>query len=491
MYAEWLGIVVVVLYMLVMLALSAYGLNFLYVSFVAPRVRRQHVECPLPAELPFVTVQLPIFNERFVAERVIESAACLDWPADRIEIQVLDDSTDDTRDMVARAVVHWQAEGVDIRHIHREDRRGFKAGALSAGLALARGEYIALLDADFVPEPDFLKRTMGGFADPKVAYVQARWDHLNRDTSLLTRLQSLGIDTHFMIEQLVRSGKGLVMSFNGTAGIWRRAAIEDAGGWSPSTLTEDLDLSYRAALRGWKTVYLPDVAVPAELVPSIAALRKQQTRWAQGSAENARRLIPSVLRSDLPLGTKIHSVLHLTAYFVQALMLSASLLYPLMLLAPAPGPWKVVLSVVGMALLPTAAAPVYFCLTGQRLLRPRTWWREIPYVLSLWLLGAGLMVSNTRALWRGLRGRPTEFERTPKWGLVGGRAKIKRTRYSLTGDGLVIVELIVAGINVATAILAWMNQNIGLGLSAALLATGLTVVSSMTIWESWSARHAR
>ncbi len=484
MGTETLLIVVVVgVYTLALVALAVYSTNYLYLTAVASRVNRGKADPPLPASLPIITVQLPIYNERFVAERIVDAAACLDWPRDRLEIQVLDDSTDATCEVAAQAVRRWQASGVNIHYIHRAHRQGYKAGALAAGLDQAMGSLIAVFDADFVPPPDFLRRTVGAFTDPQVGFVQARWDHLNRDTSLLTHLQSLSIDAHFIVEQLARSGKGYIMNFNGTAGVWRRAAIRDVGGWNIGSLTEDLDLSYRAELCGWKPMYLPDVTVPCELVASFSAYRKQQTRWAQGSIECARRLLPEIHRSRLPWPAKLQATLHLTGYLIQTLMLAASAIYPFLLLMPMARSWHVALFCIGILLTPATLAPTVLFIAAQRRLRPGQWRREIPAILALSVLGAGMTLNSTRALWKGLRAQPAIFERTPKWGLVTGQPDRKRTLYRVAGDWLVVPEIALAGLNLGSAVIAWYIRNPGIFANASLLAIGLAVVAGSTIWE--------
>jgi len=279
-------ILVEVLYAISAILLSIYGLNNLVLTWLYLRHRKDTIFIPDPPdEWPFVTVQLPIYNEMHIVTRLVETTAALDYPRDRLEIQVLDDSDDGTHKIAAWAVDAARLRGVDIVHITRAERLGFKAGALSEGLSIARGEFVAVFDADFVAPPDFLKRVVPQFHDPSVGCVQARWGHLNRDYSALTQVQALGIDGHFIVEQTARSRAGLFLNFNGTAGVWRRAAIDDAGGWQGDTLTEDLDLSYRAQLKGWRFAYLPDVVVPAEIPAQISAFKRQQARWAQGSIQ--------------------------------------------------------------------------------------------------------------------------------------------------------------------------------------------------------------
>ncbi|HEX9880338.1 MAG TPA: cellulose synthase family protein, partial [Candidatus Binatia bacterium] len=295
------------LYVLCLAGLFLYGTNCYLMLFLFSRHRldglreyraalRRFRRSPWVKEPPTVTVQLPIYNERYVIQRLLEAVCSLDYPRDRLEIQVLDDSTDDTADIVRRLVAHYQKQGLSVVHIRRGTRQGFKAGALKEGLERARGEFIAIFDADFVPSPDFLRKTIPYFCDPRAGMVQARWGHTNADYSLLTRAQSVGIDGHFSIEQGARAWSGLFLNFNGTAGVWRSQAIRDAGGWQADTLTEDMDLSYRAQLAGWRLKYVMHVSCPAELPVQVGAFKSQQFRWAKGSMQTARKILPALLR---------------------------------------------------------------------------------------------------------------------------------------------------------------------------------------------------
>jgi len=274
-----------------------------------------------PKDWPKVTIQLPIFNERYVVKRLIKSICRFDYPKGLLEIQVLDDSTDDTFDIAEAVVEEMKEQGIDIVYIHREDRTGFKAGALKEGLKSAKGELIGVFDADFVPNPNFLKETIPYFTDPGVGMLQTRWGHINSNYSLLTRAQSMGIDGHFGVEQASRAWSGFFLNFNGTAGVWRKKTIEDAGGWTADTLTEDLDLSYRAQLKGWKLQFAPDVVCPAEVPVTINAFKSQQHRWAKGSIQTAKKNLGKLFKSDVSLLVKIQAVLHLTHYMVHPMML--------------------------------------------------------------------------------------------------------------------------------------------------------------------------
>ncbi|QXD15920.1 glycosyltransferase [Rhodocaloribacter litoris] len=418
-----LATVLAVFYAAGMAVLLVYGLNLLWMALVHARhdvLRPGPVPDPdaVPEpddHWPVVTVQLPLYNEAFVAERLIDACARLRYPRRRLEIQVLDDSTDHTTALVARRVRTWRARGLDILHIHRTDRAGFKAGALQNGLRLARGELVAVFDADFIPPPDFLLRTVPAFEDERVGLVQARWGHLNDDASLLTRMQAFGLDTHFAVEQHVRSLAGCFINFNGTAGVWRAACIEDAGGWQSDTLTEDLDLSYRAQLRGWQCRYLPDVEVPAELPVDINAFRTQQFRWTKGAVQTARKLLGPLWRSDLPAGVKLEGTLHLTAHSVFPFVALVAVLHaPLLGLSDRGyGPGATFFAVMGLGLLGFAG---FFLaqLFAQRALYP-DWPRRL-LRFPLFMAGSmGLALNNSRALIQALRGKTSVFVRTPKY----------------------------------------------------------------------------
>jgi len=314
-------------YFFVLVILAVYGWHRYYLVYLYMKNKGR---VPVPAGTleawPAVTIQLPIYNEMYVADRLIDAVCRIEYPRELLEIQVLDDSTDETRSVAEQAVRRNAARGVDIKYIHRTDRSGYKAGALDAALKVAKGEFIAIFDADFIPSPDFLTRTVPFFTDPKVAMVQARWGHINQDYSLLTKIQSILLDGHFVLEHGGRNRAGLFFNFNGTAGIWRRAAITDAGGWQHDTLTEDLDLSYRAQLRGWRFVFLPDLVAPAEVPVEMNSFKSQQHRWAKGSIQTCRKLLPRILRSNVPLPVKAEAFFHLTANFNYPLMCVLSVL---------------------------------------------------------------------------------------------------------------------------------------------------------------------
>lgn len=370
---------------------------------------------------PMVTVQLPLFNEPLVAERLIRAVCALDWPQERMEIQVLDDSTDETTEVVARVVDEFRARGVDIRHIHRETRDGFKAGALAHGLSLARGEFTLILDADFLPPADLLRRMIDHMADPRIGMVQARWDHLNRSESLLTRVQALMLDGHFVVEHAARHRAGRFFNFNGTAGLWRRAAIDSAGGWQHDTLTEDLDLSYRAQLAGWKFVYLPEITVPAELPADMEAFKSQQHRWTKGSVQTALKLLGRIWRAPLPWPVKVESTFHLTDNFAYIFMFLLTLLMgPVLFIRAAHGlVWQFLID-LPLLLAGTLSVSTFYLYTLAKTGRLRP--REVLILPALLALGIGMCVNNGRAVLEALRGHQSPFVRTPKSGSDSRRA---------------------------------------------------------------------
>jgi cellulose synthase/poly-beta-1,6-N-acetylglucosamine synthase-like glycosyltransferase len=472
-----------VLYLLVVSALFIYGINFFYMVYLTWKRRKTAVSVPPDmADWPLVTVQLPIYNEMYVAERVINAVARLDYPGDRLQIQVLDDSTDETVGIVKTAVDQWRAKGINIVHLTRSNREGYKAGALRAGLQQADGEFIAIFDADFVPQPDYLRRVLPTFR-PHTAFVQARWGHLNQDYSLLTALQSIAIDAHFVVEQFARSMGGFWFNFNGTAGVWRRAALEDAGGWQADTLTEDLDLSYRALLRGWGARYLRHLVVPAELPVSMVAFRRQQHRWARGSLECALKLGPQVWRADIPLRLKLEATLHLTGYAVHLLLFALSLLYPAVLLMAQQYPQLVTLFGIAYVFNLTALAPTAFFVVGQRELAQQ-WWRKLPKIFFITAVGSGLMINTLRAALQIITRQHNAFERTAKFGIERKEQSWTQKQYQLRLDSIVFWELGFAALNMLTVLLAFRMDNWAIAFYAGIFLIGLLYVSGVTIYQA-------
>jgi cellulose synthase/poly-beta-1,6-N-acetylglucosamine synthase-like glycosyltransferase len=405
-------------YFFVLVILAVYGWHRYYLVYLYMKNKDRH---PAPAgmeRLPKVTVQLPIYNEMYVADRLIDAVCQLRYPRELLEIQVLDDSTDETQIVAERAVMRNAATGLDITYIHRTDRTGYKAGALEAAMKVAKGEFIAIFDADFLPSPDFLEKTVPYFGDDRIGMVQARWGHINQDYSLLTKIQSILLDAHFVLEHGGRNRAGLFFNFNGTAGIWRRTAIADAGGWQHDTLTEDLDLSYRAQLRGWKFVFLPGLVAPAEVPVEMNSFKSQQHRWAKGSIQTCRKLLPQILRAKVPLGVKAEAFFHLTANFNYPLMCVLSMLLgPAMAVRYRMGWYEMILIDVPLFFAATASVANFYMVCQREL--HKDWMTRLKYLPFLMSIGIGLTVNNTRAVFEALFNQQSEFARTPKYRIEG------------------------------------------------------------------------
>jgi cellulose synthase/poly-beta-1,6-N-acetylglucosamine synthase-like glycosyltransferase len=486
-----LDLAVLFAYVAVLCVLSMYGSHRYYMAYL---YYRHKFALPTPlarfTTLPRVTVQLPIFNEMYVVRRLVDAVCRLDYPRELLEIQVLDDSTDETSE-IARAVVdRWRAEGVDISYVHRTNRQGFKAGALEHGLALAKGEFVAVFDADFVPEADFLRRTVDFFTDPKVGMVQVRWEHLNRDYSALTQAQGILLDGHFVLEHTARHRSGAFFNFNGTAGIWRRDTIRSAGGWQHDTLTEDLDLSYRAQLAGWKFVFLPQIVAPAEIPVEMNAFKSQQHRWAKGSIQTALKLLPRILRSELPFHVKKEAFFHLTANFAYVLMIPLALLMPLCVVVRVNQGWYEVLFLdVPFFAAATASVCSFYVATRRELGASR--WEQVKYLPFLMALGIGLSVNNARAVIEALVGHQSGFTRTPKHGVRAAGESVARKRYKAAVTIQPLVELGLA---------AYMTYGILFVIQARtyyslpflfLFQAGFGYMGLMSVWEGareWWAR---
>jgi cellulose synthase/poly-beta-1,6-N-acetylglucosamine synthase-like glycosyltransferase len=436
--------ILLAIYYLILGTLAAYGVHRLALVALYYRTRRRAPGTPpAPADWPRVTVQLPLFNEMYVAERLIDAAARFDYPLDRLEIQVLDDSTDETREIVARQVERYRLEGLPIRHLHRHDRTGFKAGALAAGQAEASGELVAIFDADFVPPRDFLRRMVPHFHDPEIGMVQARWEHINRHYSLLTRIQATFLDGHFIIEHAARARAGMFFNFNGTAGVWRRRAIDEAGGWQHDTLTEDLDLSYRAQLAGWKFRFLSDVTAPAELPVEVNAFKRQQFRWAKGSIQTARKLLWRLLRAPISARAKIEGFVHLTNNASYLLMVALSILvFPAMLLRRGDDVRLLLLLDLPMFLAATVSVVVFYAVSQHE--RGPGWGRSLLYLPALMGVGIGLAINNSRAVVSGALRRGGVFERTPKYRIEQRHDGWRGKRYRVAKDPTAPAEGLLA-----------------------------------------------
>ena len=480
---------VAIIYLLIVILLFIFGLNFLYLTILALRNRRRTPPPPLKV-WPKVTVQLPIYNELYVVERLINAVANMDYPSDLLEIQVLDDSTDETVELIQRTIERLRPCNINILHLHRTKRDGFKAGALAEGFKTAQGEFLVIFDADFIPPPDFLRKTLPYFNDPKVAFVQTRWSHINSSYSLITRLQSLAIDGHFMIEQLARSSGKYFFNFNGTGGVWRKSAIEDAGGWKSDTLTEDLDLSYRAFLHNWQAVYLENLEVPGELPVSFNAYRKQQHRWARGSLECAAKLIPEVWKSDIPFWLKVEATLHLTGYGIHLLMFTLAALYPAVLILSQRYPGLTALFGISFILNATAFAPTLLFFIAQLKLG-HNGLRQLPSILFLTILGSGMVINTLRAALQIFWGRKMVFERTPKFGIQNKKQDWTKNRYQTHFDFIVIAELIFALWNAQTVWLAMQSGNDLISFYSGIFCLGLLYTSGMSMAQFFAARRHR
>jgi cellulose synthase/poly-beta-1,6-N-acetylglucosamine synthase-like glycosyltransferase len=404
-------------YFVVMIILAIYGLHRYTLVYMYYKNRKNRTrEAPAQfSELPRITVQLPIFNEQFVVDRLVDAICKLDYPKDKLDIQVLDDSTDETVTVAAAVVERYAALGHPITYIHRANREGFKAGALQNGMLTAKGELIAIFDADFVPPEDWLMRVVDHFTDPGVGMVQTRWTHLNRDYSFLTQVEAILLDGHFVLEHGGRSRSHVFFNFNGTAGMWRRQAILDAGGWQHDTLTEDTDLSYRAQLKGWRFKYLQDIECPAELPIEMTAFKTQQARWAKGLVQTGKKVLPMIFRSDAPFRVKVEAWYHLSANISYPLMIIFStLLLPAMIIRSFGGWFQMLVIDLPLFLASTFSISSFY-LVSQKELLPRTWPRTFFFLPFLMSFGIGLTLTNTRAVLEALFGVKSAFKRTPKY----------------------------------------------------------------------------
>src|SRR5438309_1862516 len=431
-------------YLSVLIGLSAYGIHRYFIIYLYLKNRKRP---PVPAryfeKLPKVTVQLPIFNEVYVAERLLRSVSELDYPQELLQIQVLDDSTDETRQITAACAAELRQRGFNVQRIHRTDRTGFKAGALAVGLAAAEGEFLCILDADFVPQKELLKRTVHFFTDPKVGMIQTRWGHLNRGYSLLTRMQAIFLDGHLLLEQIARSRSGRFFNFNGTAGLWRRSCIEQSGGWQHDTLCEDLDLSYRAQLAGWKFIYLSDVVTPAELPVDMNGFKSQQHRWTKGSIQTCKKLLPTIWRSRLPFPIKLEATGHLMSNFAYLLLAFLCVLLHPSTGGPEGGWVRTVLIDIPIFLAASASvAAFYIC--AQRELYPRTWMKQMLLLPCLLALGIGLSLNNARAVLEAIFNHKSDFTRTPKYGIERRSQPWRSCRYRALKSTLPLVEMAFA-----------------------------------------------
>ena len=464
-------------YFVVMVILAFYGIHRYQLVWLYYRNKRKAARSDQPParfpedQLPFVTVQLPIYNEQFVIDRLIDACCRIEYPRDRFEIQVLDDSTDETTEVASGIVARYAAGGAHgpegeealppqpIVYLHRSNRHGFKAGALEEGLKVAHGELIAIFDADFVPPPDWLHKVVHHFAEPHVGMVQTRWAHLNRNYSFLTQVEAILLDGHFVLEHGGRSRAGVYFNFNGTAGMWRRQAIDEAGGWQHDTLTEDTDLSYRAQLKGWKFKYLQDVECPAELPIEMTAFKTQQARWAKGLIQTGKKILPSVLRSPAPFHTKLEAWYHLTANISYPLMIVLStLLMPAMIIRSYQG-WVEMLLIDFPLFMASTMSVSSFYLTSQKELFPGKWYRTFIYLPFLMALGVGLTITNTKAVLEALFGIKSAFARTPKYRVLKKGEKSQAKKYRKRLGIIPWIELLIGCYFAATVWYAVTTEN--------------------------------
>lgn len=460
-----------ILYILCALLLAVYAASEMVLLLLYWLTRRRQMPTPVVNDWPAVTIQLPLYNERHVITRLLEAVVALDYPPDRLFVQVLDDSTDETAEIAVQLVASLAQRGSSIRLIHRTERNGYKAGALAHGLSQTQTPFVVVLDADFVPPPDFLRRTIPHLlADPGLGMVQTRWGHLNPFTNLLTRGQTLALDAHFVVEQTARSRAGLLMSFNGSGGVWRVMCIQEAGGWRDTTLTEDLDLSYRAQLAGWRLLYLPDVVVPGELPPQMAAYKQQQARWATGSTQVLWTLFTALWRSRFSFVQRLMATLHLCQYLPHPLMVLLLLLTPPLLLTHS----LEYVSLGWMGLVGLGPPIIY--VVSQQALYP-DWKRRILAFPVLLALGTGIAWNNTAAVFQSLGRRRQVFKRTPKFGKAWGSSS-----YTLHADPHIWVELALAGYALWGTSLAWHSNR-------ALLPFLLIYVYAFGIVGLWGLRE--
>jgi cellulose synthase/poly-beta-1,6-N-acetylglucosamine synthase-like glycosyltransferase len=458
---NWFDAVLLFPYFVVMIVLALYGIHRYTMCYQYFKHRKRHNPNPvrLFEELPRVTVQLPIFNEQFVIDRLLEAVCAMEYPREKLEIQVLDDSTDETTQVAAALVERYAALGHPIVYVHRTNRHGYKAGALDAGLKTAKGQFIAIFDADFVPPADWLMRVIHHFAEPEIGMVQTRWTHLNRDYSLLTQIEAILLDGHFVLEHGARARSGEFFNFNGTAGMWRREAISDAGGWQHDTLTEDTDLSYRSQMAGWKFKYVPEIECPAELPIEMTAFKTQQARWAKGLIQTSIKVLPMMFRSNVPRRIKIESVYHLTANMSYPLMIvMTALLIPCMIVRFYQGWFQMLLIDVPLFTASSLSIAVFYVMS-QRVLFPKTWMKTFLYLPFLMALGIGLTVTNSKAVMEALLGIKSPFARTPKYRVAKKGEKSQAAKYRKRLKLTPWIELFIGGYFFLAIVYCFSNHN--------------------------------
>jgi cellulose synthase/poly-beta-1,6-N-acetylglucosamine synthase-like glycosyltransferase len=494
-HANAFDLAMMIPYFIVLFILAMYGLHR-YVLLYEYYAYRKNVPGPPPAvtNWPKVTIQLPIFNERYVIERLVDAVSLFDYPRELMDIQVLDDSTDETCGVARACVERHAATGLPIVYIHRTNREGYKAGALENGLHTAQGEFVAIFDADFIPQSDFLRRTIPYFVNPdggeKIGMAQTRWTYLNSDYSLLTRVETILLDGHFVMEHGGRSRRGSFFNFNGTAGVWRRAAIDAAGGWQHDTLTEDTDLSYRAQLKGWKFLYLPEIECASELPVDMNGFKEQQARWAKGLMQTAKKILPRVFRSDVPFHVKSEAFFHLTANISYPLMvLLSTMLLPAMIVRFYQGWFQMLVIDLPLFLASTCSISSFY-LAAQKELRPKTWVKTFVYMPFVMATGIGLSVRNAQAVLEAIAGKKSEFARTPKFKIEGKSGTFAAKKYRNKSGWMPYFE-IALGLYFSLAILyAIINENYVTVPFLLLFVWGYLYTGFMSLTQSWFA-HLR
>jgi cellulose synthase/poly-beta-1,6-N-acetylglucosamine synthase-like glycosyltransferase len=442
MAIDQIVLIVYIVTLLIILVFASHG--FIMIYYHNKYLKNEPKAGDKVEEDKMITIQLPLYNELYVADRLINAICELDYPKDKLEIQVLDDSTDETVQIVAETVRQKQAEGFDIKHVRRPNREGYKAGALKEGLKTAKGEFVAIFDADFVPHPDFLRKTMNYFSNEHIGLVQTRWEHMNEDYSIITKIQALALNGHFVIEQTVRNRSGFFINFNGTGGVWRKECIFDAGNWHSDTLTEDLDLSYRAQLKGWKFIYLRDITTPSELPAEMNALKAQQFRWTKGAIETCKKILPLVWKSDIPLRIKLQSTFHLTNNFAFPFILLAGILNVPLIFIKNSGPYDPFFNMMAVFVLGFISSFIFYLYAQKDIDQD---WRKKIALFPLFMAGSmGLAVNNSRAVFEGLMDRKSEFVRTPKMKVMNKDDKFTKNKYvkGMKIDSSTIVESILA-----------------------------------------------
>jgi cellulose synthase/poly-beta-1,6-N-acetylglucosamine synthase-like glycosyltransferase len=463
-HANGFDLAMMVPYFIVLFILALYGLHRYWLVYDYYAYSKNVPAQPPPVtEWPRVTIQLPIYNERYVIERLVEAVSRFDYPSELLDVQVLDDSTDETQEVAGNCVERYAAQGMPITYIHRNNREGYKAGALENGLKSSKGQFVAIFDADFVPEPDFLQRTIPYFKNPNcgagIGMVQTRWTYLNTDYSLLTQVETILLDGHFVVEHGARSRRGTFFNFNGTAGVWRRTAIDQAGGWQHDTLTEDTDLSYRAQLKGWKFLYLPHIECTSELPVDMNGFKAQQARWAKGLMQTAKKILPKVFKSNVPWHVKSEAFFHLTANISYPLMvLLSTMLLPAMIVRFYQG-WIQMLVIDLPLFLASTCSISSFYLVAQKELHPKTWYRTFLYIPFVMATGIGISVRNAQAVIEAIAGKKSEFARTPKYNIAGKQGSYAKKSYKNKAGWMPYAEISLGIYFALTVVYAVANEN--------------------------------